>query len=207
MFSGLAASILAVSLLSFWPFHQFYETFNNGLDASRWRTPVDRFLAIHGLFLFIIVGTFLVVRTRHDLLAACQEFLEPGRNRRRVWGGCRLVAVSLILVAGLFLAVLGYWNAVLMLVAAGAPGNCCGWRLIVSPEPSRPYEALILSILVMATLIVDRRRPRNGGRGHWADEHPFQVLPRGVGVHGNRSSLYALVAGIFPPARTAISSF
>ena len=150
VFSGLAASILAVSLLSFWPFHQFYETFNNGLDASRWRTPVHRFLAIHGLFLFI-VGTFLVVRTRHDLLALARSSWS-GEESPPSMGWLQLIAVSLI-VAGLLLAVLGYWNAVLMLVLLVLLATA-GWRLIVSPEPSRPYDALILSILVMATLIV-----------------------------------------------------
>ncbi len=65
LFVMLGGGIVVVSLLSFWPFHQNYETFNNGLDASRWRTPVDRFLAIHGLFLFVI-ATYLIVRTRRD---------------------------------------------------------------------------------------------------------------------------------------------
>ena len=150
LFSGMAASILAVSLLSFWPFHHFYETFNNGLDASRWRTPVHQFLAIHGLFLFI-VATYLLVRTRQDLVA----FIKSPWSSEELpsnMGWLQLVIVPMI-IAGLFLAVLGYWNAalvaVLLILLAVA-----GWRVLVSPEPSRPYEALVLSILVMSTLIV-----------------------------------------------------
>lgn len=54
LFALLAVVVVSVSILAFLPFHQTYETFNSGLDVSRWRTPVDRFLAIHGLFLFVI---------------------------------------------------------------------------------------------------------------------------------------------------------
>ena len=150
MFGGLAASILAVSLLSFWPFHQFYETFNNGLDASRWRTPVDRFLAIHGLFLFIAV-TFLIARTRRDLATLARssrngEELPPGM------GWLRLTAVVMV-GAGAILGVLGYWNAVLvsalLLLTLAA-----GWRVLQFPDPSRPYDAVALTMLAMAALIV-----------------------------------------------------
>ena len=150
LFAGLGASILAVSLLSFWPFHQFYETFNSGLDASRWRTPVDRFLGIHGLFLFIIV-TFLIARTRSDLAALARssangEELPPGMGWLRL-------AVVVTVAAGVIFAVLGYWNAVLvsalLLLTLAA-----GWRVLQSPEPSRPYDAVALAMLVMAALIV-----------------------------------------------------
>ena len=75
LFAGLGTSVLVLSLLLFWPFHQYYETFNNGLDPSRWRTPIDRFLAINALFLFIIV-TFLVAQTWNDLEGARPLFLE-----------------------------------------------------------------------------------------------------------------------------------
>ncbi len=149
LFAGLGASILAVSLLAFWPFHQFYETFNNGLDASRWRTPVDRFLAIHGLFLFIIV-TFLIARTRRDLATFARssrrgEELPPGM------GWLRLTVVVMV-ATGVIFAVLGYWNAVLvsalLLLTLAA-----GWRVLQSPEPSRPYDAMALAMLAMAALI------------------------------------------------------
>ena len=41
-----------------------YETFQAGLEPSKWRTPSDRYLGIHGLFLFVIV-TFLIYQTRY----------------------------------------------------------------------------------------------------------------------------------------------
>ena len=149
LFGGLGASIVAVSLLSFWPFHQFYETFNNGLDASRWRTPVDRFLAIHGLFLFIIV-TYLIARTRSDL-ATLARSSRSGEELPLGMGWLRLMVVVAV-AGGVIFAILGYWNAVLvsallLLVLAA------GWRVLQSPEPSRPYEAVALAMLAMAALI------------------------------------------------------
>ena len=149
-FAVMGAGILVLSVLVFWPFHQYYETFNNGLDPSRWRTPVDRFLGIHGLFLFII-ATYLIASTWGDL----KDLVRTSWSSEEVLAGMgwlRLVVV-LIVLAGLFLAVMGYWNAVLVtgflvLVVVG------GWRVLRIPEPSRPYEGLVMAMLAMAALIV-----------------------------------------------------
>ena len=150
LFAGLAAVVFAMSLLSFWPFHQFYETFNNGLDASRWRTPVDRFLAIHGLFMFIVV-TFLVLRVRYDAAALIKSFWSSEELPRYMeW--LRLIVAGLVVV-GLFFAAAGYWTVVLMmallvLLAVAA------WRVLAVPEPSRPFKALVVAMLLMSALIV-----------------------------------------------------
>ena len=146
LFAGLGAGVLALSLLSFWPFHQSYETFNNGLDASRWRTPVDRFLSIHGLFIFIS-ATFLVLKTRQDLVTL---FRSPWTSEEvPAHMGWLQLSVALTLLVGLALAVLGYWNAVLVL-ALVALLLVAGWRLIITPETSRPYDAFALAVLIMA---------------------------------------------------------
>ncbi len=150
LFLGLAASIVAVSLLSFWPFHQYYETFNSGLDASRWRTPIDRFLAIHGLFLFIVV-TFLVIRTRRDLLALFRGSWKSEELPSNM-GWLQLI-VAVLVIVGFFFGVLGYWSVVLML-ALLVLLVVAGWRLLTRPDLSRPYDALVLSMLVMSALIV-----------------------------------------------------
>ena len=149
LFGALGVGILAVSIVSFLPFHQFYETFNNGLDASRWRTPVDRFLAIHGLFLFIIV-TFLIIRTRGDLLLLVKSSWSDEELPRGM-GWLRML-VAVMVVAGLLLAVTGYWNAVI-LIALLVLLVVYGWRLLCSPQPSRPFDAMVLVMLIMASLI------------------------------------------------------
>ena len=145
----LAAAIAAVSILSFWPFHQHYETFNNGLDASRWRTPVDRFLAIHGLFLFII-ATWLILRTRRQLTGAIRSLWHrhdaPPETR---W--LRLILLPFAAIA-LPLALWGYWNAVLILALLTLL-TLAGWNVIRRPHPSRPWEAAVLLMITMAALI------------------------------------------------------
>ena len=149
LFVGLSVGILVVSLLSFWPFHQYYETFNNGLEASRWRTPVDRFLGIHGLFIFVI-ATYLMVRARHSLtVLAINAWRRETPTLEIRW--LRLLAVPFV-VAAVLLGVLGFWNAVLLtallfLVAVA------GWQVLQRPEPARPYEALVLAMVAMAVLI------------------------------------------------------
>ena len=159
LFAVLGAGMAAVSLLSFWPFHQYYETFNNGLDASRWRTPIDRFLAIHALFIFVI-ATYLIVRTRRDLAALARSiqptlpFLPQGAKTRESppeirW--LRLIVAPLI-VAGILLGILGYWNG-LLLVTLLLLATVAGWRALQSPEPSRPYEAMALAMVAMAAFI------------------------------------------------------
>ncbi len=149
LFACLAVGVVAFSLLSFWPFHQFYETFNNGLDASRWRTPVDRFLAIHALFLFVI-ATYLVVRTRRDWVTLFRS-VWPRRDTALEFQWLRLAVVPLIIAAIVF-AVLGYWNALLLLTLL-ALVVVAGWRILQSPEPSRPYEAAVLAMVAMASVV------------------------------------------------------
>ncbi len=149
LFAGLTVGIFVVSLISFWPFHQYYETFNSGLDPSRWRTPVDRFLGIHGLFLFVI-ATYLLVATRRDLFALVRSVRDrTGASLEYRW--LRLSLVPLIAVAFL-LAILGYWNAVilcgLLLLVMVA-----GWRVLFHPHPARPYESVVLVMVGMAAFV------------------------------------------------------
>ena len=136
LFAGLGLGVLAVSLLSFWPFHHYYETFNNGLQPSRWRTPIDRFLGIHGLFLFVI-ATFLIARTWNDLKALVRTSW-ASEELPLSMGWLRLTAAVLVLL-GCLMAVLGYWNAALVMVFL-LLAVVAGWRVLQLPEPSRPYE-------------------------------------------------------------------
>ena len=150
LFSGLALGVVALSLLFFLPFHQYYETFNDGLDASRWRTPIERFLAIHTLFIFI-VGTYLVLKTRRDLVILVRSFWGGEELPRRMdW--LRLV-VALLVIVGLLFVAIGYFTVGLML-ALLALLAVAGCRTLTVPEPSRPFEAFVLVILGMAALIV-----------------------------------------------------
>ena len=149
-FCGLTVGVILLSLLLFLPFHQHYETFNDGLDASRWRTPVDRFLAIHSLFIFV-VGTYLFLKTRKDLAALARSFWAAEELPR--WMDWLRVAVPVLAVAGLLFAAIGYFTVALMfgLLILLTVASC---RTLSIPEASRPYQSLVLVMTGMAALIV-----------------------------------------------------
>ncbi|MDA0264002.1 MAG: DUF2298 domain-containing protein [Chloroflexi bacterium] len=147
----LAIGAVGLSILAFLPFHQTYETFNSGLDPSIWRTPVSRFLGIHGLFLFVI-ASFLLYQARETLR---ELFLSvkvrgyvssvPGLPKLRA-----LLALGLLI--GVFFAAAGFWNIVLLAVFLMLAG-IVAWNVIVSGDESRPYEVVPLALLAMALFI------------------------------------------------------
>jgi YYY domain-containing protein len=169
---GLTAGVAALSLLAFLPFHQSYEAFNAGLDASAWRTPIDRFLGIHGLFLFII-ATFLVYQARSTLAMAVRGIV-PGvkevigaiagtRERRLslpapINRGSSTLTLALVLglalgLAGLLvLAVAGYWTAVLLVVFMLLTGVVIR-EVLQSEGGDRPFAAVPLVLLGVALAI------------------------------------------------------
>ena len=147
----LAAGVVALSLLAFLPFHQAYETFNSGLDASKWRTPIDRFLGIHSLFLFVI-ASFLVFQARETL----RELLWSVRRRgfvSTVPGIAWLrYCVAIGLLSALFFGAAGYWNAVMLIVFLTLAGVVV-WRTLASNDGERPFAIVPLVLLVMALFI------------------------------------------------------
>ena len=117
----LGAAVLglaALSLLAFLPYHQVYETFDAGFAASKWRTPVERYLGIHGLFLFIIV-TYLVFSLRWAARRGIVGFLSPGSPSRGTYARLspRLLAYPVLALGGLaalYLLVAGYLTAAIL---------------------------------------------------------------------------------------------
>ena len=156
----LAAGVVAVSLLAFLPFHQSYEAFNSGLDASRWRTPVDRFLGIHGLFLFII-ASFLVYNARGTLLAIGRNLVAiPGRPNSAVRNpeiaSVPLSRLKWILAIGLLgfvlLAITGFWTAAVLLVLLILTA-IVAWEVLTSQKEEGPFAIVPLVLLAMALAI------------------------------------------------------
>ena len=150
VFAAVSVGVVAVSLLAFLPFHQNYETFNNGIDASMWMTPVDRFLGIHAVFLFIGV-TFLLIGARDVLLSAVGGLW--GRNSwessELKWLRCGL-ALAVVVIA--LLATAGYWNAVMLAVFLTLAAMN-GWRLLVNWTDEAASDAVAVALFAMALLI------------------------------------------------------
>ena len=153
LLAALVIGVVGLSILAFLPFHQTYETFNSGLDVSKWRTPVDRFLGIHGLFLFVI-ATSLLHQARdifRDLLRSLrrQELDEPVAGFK--WLRVMFPVGALVAV---FFAAAGFWNVALLIVFVTLAVTAA-WKTFTNEESEdeRTFAVVPLVLLVLAFLI------------------------------------------------------
>ena len=134
------------SIVAFLPFHQAYETFNSGLEPTKWHTPLTRYLWIYGLFLFI-AGTFVLCQMRGGL-ARLYSSIGGWRKPTRSTPNGRLF----VLAAGFGLAVLmaaaGFWTAAVLLACLLGVGWVC-WTLISSNREDRAFTLMPLIWLAM----------------------------------------------------------
>jgi YYY domain-containing protein len=147
----LAVEIVAVSILAFLPFHQAYETFNSGLDVSKWRTPVDRFLGIHGLFLFVI-ASFLLYQARSTLKELVWSFGDRDYQVTVQGIAWMRVCVAAVGLAAVFFAAAGFWNVTLLMVFLALVG-IVAWNIFASKNEERAYEVVPLFLLSLALFI------------------------------------------------------
>ncbi|PKB70795.1 MAG: hypothetical protein BZY87_09775 [SAR202 cluster bacterium Io17-Chloro-G6] len=147
----LAGGVLVVSILTFLPFHQAYETFNSGLDASKWRTPVDRFLGIHGLFLFVIASS-LLYQARDTLRELFWSIRLPGFVSTVPGMSWLRVSLAIGFLSAIFLGAAGYWNALILVVFLMLVG-IVAWRVLASKDDERPFQIVPLALLAMAFFI------------------------------------------------------
>ena len=159
MFVGLASGVVAVSILAFLPFHEYNQAFATSLEASKWQTPVDRFLGIHGLFLFVI-ATFLVYSARETLMTVIRSLVPP-LNRKPGGVASRTLGPSLtwlrwILGLGLFftvlLAIAGYWMVVMLLVLLMLAGVSV-WDNLGSENEERAFASVPMVLLALGLAI------------------------------------------------------
>ncbi len=151
LFVAMVTAVFTISLLVFLPFHQHYETFNSGLDVSQWRTPVDRYLGVYGLFIFI-AASFLLIQSRDVLKLVLRALLDRGRHQEIHGMRCLKVAVVIGLVLAVYMAIAGFWNVVMLLLFLILSG-VTGWRLISSQDYDRPFAIVPIVLLGMALLI------------------------------------------------------
>ncbi len=164
LLASMASGVVAVSLLAFLPFHQSYEAFNTGIEASRWRTPIDRFLGIHGLFLFVL-ATFLIYYVRNTVgrtLAAVGRDLASligrsgGARQEPSMADPKLSRLKWVLGVGLvgaaLLAATGFWTALVLLVFLVLTGILV-WDVLTTPSEDRPFAAVPLVLAAMALTI------------------------------------------------------
>ena len=153
----LVLGVIGLSYVAFLPFHQSYDTFGAGLDVSKWRTPIDRYLAIHGLFLFIVV-TFLVYRSRYVLGVLARSMIPGSAAALDGWPGAGVRGLHLSwlkailgigLLAVVLLAIAGFWTAavlMLLLLLAGI----AAWDTLASGSADKPFSVVPLVLLGLA---------------------------------------------------------
>ena len=146
--------------MAFLPFHEYYQSFNSGLNVSRWQTPIDRFLGIHGLFLFVI-ATFLVYSARKTLMGlAGSRILAVAGIRRSseppLASGPAVIWLRWVLGLGLLiatvLAIAGYWTVVLLLIFLALTG-LSAWDILGSRNQERTFASVPMVLLALALAI------------------------------------------------------
>ena len=160
MFVGLASAVAAASILAFLPFHEYNQAFATSLEASKWRTPVDRFLGIHGLFLFVI-ATFLVYSARGTLMAVARSVIPPLGRKPGNSAASRTMAPSLLwlgwtlglgLLIAVLLAVAGYWMVVMLLVVLMLAGVTI-WDILGPGNEERTFASVPMVLLALGLAI------------------------------------------------------
>ena len=166
LFASLSAGMVLLSILVFLPFHVNYHPYPTGIDTSKWETPLLNFMGIHGLFFFLI-ATFLTViswtrvkELTRDLIRLSSNAFAPSGlweahlGTLTVSRGIPWVAlpVALGLVVVIYLAVVGYWTAVLLCLVL-APTLWVASK-VVAERGERASYALFPLVLVSLALLI-----------------------------------------------------
>ena len=150
--AGLAkwVFVAAVSYLVFLPFHQNFELFNNGLELSKTRTPFWRYLAIHSIFLFILL-TWFAHYWRTGMLASRRGAAAVLERRGIAWIGLQVIVA--VAASGLLASILaGYATAAITLGAAMALG-AVGLVTALTFRPDSRYVYAAVAIAAVALLL------------------------------------------------------
>ena len=123
LFLALSAGTVVLSVLAFLPFHQNYHPFPTGLVVSKWQTPPQYYLGIHGLF-FFVSATFVLYLLRHRLRSLVGHLAQ---RPAAIWGAAAStlngagylpwaalvggLGVSVVIV---YMAAAGYWTAAML---------------------------------------------------------------------------------------------
>ena len=139
------------SIVAFLPFHQAYETFNSGLEPTKWDSPLTRYLWVYGLFLFI-AGTFALLQIRGGL-ARVYSSIRGGRkpnlsNPYLSNPNGRFIGLAAGCALAVLMAAAGFWTAAVLLACLMGVG-WVGWTLISSDREDRAFTLMPLIWLAM----------------------------------------------------------
>ena len=137
-----SALVVLVGYLAFLPFHLSYETFFTSLDRTTNQTVLWQFLAISGLFIFII-GSFYASESKHRLLRWWHVL-------RRI-AGLRIVALALVALLSALVVVTAVsglpGSTIPFLLALEALVLIATVRFMRSARADAPYLAFVAVIV------------------------------------------------------------
>ena len=148
---------VAVSYVAFLPFHSKFVAFSAGVHNSNFQTPIQYYLGIHALFLFIVVSYLVYESFRYLQL---QRVNEDGESQasplsRLIWP-LSSRRIALIGSTALFLLILaayltaGGYGTVAFLFALTLTAALLGVRRLLDPSDSSPHHLFILVMVIGA---------------------------------------------------------
>ena len=142
------AFVIAVGQVVYLPFHASFELFNDGVIKSQFQTDLWRYIAIHSIFLLLIVS-WLVFMWRERLsnaLAAITNGPVSGSGLRAWSWQVALVLVAAVVVA---LALTGF-ATIAFTVVIGATALGAGLAARRAALPGSRYSLVAVAMVVMA---------------------------------------------------------
>ena len=127
-FIGVALAVVLFSVISFIPFHGHYEVAGSFVNLSKWRTPFPNFLGIHGIFLVIVLAYLIQINNRalkfgsSYVVSSIFGWLRPAfskHTQKRRSFSWEMAAAIFVVAVVMYLAVTGYWVALLMMLFIG----------------------------------------------------------------------------------------
>ena len=141
---------LAISYVAFLPFHASTETFDTGIEPTRWRTPISSYLLIHALPMLCSAALLAAVLPR-----AFAPLVARIKRRRRIppvhqWLSA---AACLGVLLACYFGAAGFWTAAILTFVL----TLALWATaasIVSPDyPQRRADLMALGMLTVALAI------------------------------------------------------
>ena len=172
-----SALVFAAGYLAFLPFHLAYETFVSGVESTTNTTVLWQFLAISGLFVFII-GTFFI-RESGDLLVRVSRSLsrrvarvaraassdDEGGHGANAWSVLELMIGALLIGFALTAVLSGVGGSTVPFAAALlALALIAGYRWLSRPRTDTPplaFAALLVCVSLALVVALDFLRIEN----------------------------------------------
>ena len=162
LFLVLAVGLVLLSLLSFLPFHLRYQTFGPLISISKWQTPFPNFMAVHGLFIIVLL-TFLLVKAWQPLRDVAAFFIpRPQALHDAALTAPRSLSVTMwalvtgvALLAILYAAVTGYWTVAFLLALLYLTALAIGRVLREDGAVFSGFALVMVAFALLAAAAVD----------------------------------------------------